>query len=552
MHTFLKLIWHDQKRVLLTLVAGTISGVTAVALFAQSGLLISKAALMPPFYVILILTAFLKLFGVTKSASKYAERLLSHRVTFQLMDNIRVNFFQQLVPQAHVLQRYKSGDLLTRITHDVDVLQHFFLRVLYPPLVTLLVFFCTIIFMLFFSPWLALLLFVGLLFTTVVMPAVLTMRQTIGQKTRDFTVATTEYFYGYQELLLHNVQQQQQHKLVTLAADYEHARMRHSVREQRASIYNQAIALIVSFFILFVGAYAVTTGDLQGVYLAMLVLVSLTVFETAIPMATVPTFFKKTKNALTQLADVTDVETEDGTITAIGAYAPMTLQHVCYTYPTSIRPALSNVSMYIEAGQKIAIIGASGSGKTTLMQLLLKELTPTSGELFLGDVPLHRFERTSFYTHIGAMLQHNHFFAGTIRSNLLFAQPQATDEQLVTALEQAQLFKSLETTIEEKGRNLSGGEKQRLAFARLLLKNSDCWLIDEPFTSMDAKTENELLHTMLTAAKHKTVVMITHHLTQLEQFDCIYVMANGTIVEYGPHAQLLARDGLYASMQQHT
>src|SRR5690606_18957558 len=133
-------MWTSKKDVLLALLCVTIGGVTAVALFAQSGLLISKAAILPPFYIILILTAFLKLFGVTKSISKYTERLITHRVTFRFISKIRMLFFNKLLPKAHLLNTYKSGDLLTRVTTNVETVQNFFLRVLYPPFVTGIVF----------------------------------------------------------------------------------------------------------------------------------------------------------------------------------------------------------------------------------------------------------------------------------------------------------------------------------------------------------------------------------------------------------------------------
>ena len=204
MKALVELIWTDKKDVLLALLAGTISGLTAVALFAQSGLLISKAALLPPFYIILLLTAFLKLFGVTKSISKYAERLITHRVTFRFISKIRMLFFKKLLPQAHLLNTYKSGDLLTRITTNVETLQNFFLRVLYPPFVAVIVFFATCLFMLFFSSWIALCLLIGIVLTSLIVPYVLLRipHKTATEEKKMRTIETTEYFYGYREVLL--------------------------------------------------------------------------------------------------------------------------------------------------------------------------------------------------------------------------------------------------------------------------------------------------------------------------------------------------------------
>ncbi|MER2107355.1 MAG: thiol reductant ABC exporter subunit CydC [Solibacillus sp.] len=549
MQQLIQLIWHDKKDVLLALTAGTVSGLTAVALFAQSGLLISKAALMPPFYIILILTAFLKLFGVTKSASKYAERFLSHRVTFRFMSTMRMQFFRRLLPQAHVLSMYKSGDLLTRITTSVDTLQNFFLRVLYPPLIALFVFFVTILFTLFFSPWIALLLLIGIVLTSIVMPYVLFRRSfaTAAHDKKQLTIEATEYFYGYRELLLHNKESASKQQLATLHKAYAATRKKELNSEQTSYVWNQAIALATSFAVIFVGAYLVSTGQLEGVYLALIVLVSLTVFESAVPLAMVPIFARHTKKAVDELEEVTTQHVADGTV-QLARVADIRLESISYHYPTGARPALNDVSLTIHAGEKIAIIGPSGSGKSTLLQLLMKEFHPTGGALCINRTAIDTIHTASLYAQLGTMLQHNHFFSGTVESNLRFAKSDATAAELQAALEKAALTKSLTDPISEKGGNLSGGEKQRLAFARLLLKGSSLWLIDEPFTSIDAKTEQALFDTLLVEAAGKTVLMVTHKLTNLDQFDRLFVMQHGEILEAGTHAQLLAKKGLYFAM----
>lgn len=550
MQDLIQLIWADKKDVLLALLAGTISGLTAVALFAQSGLLISKAALMPPFYIILILTAFLKLFGVTKSASKYAERYISHRVTFKFISIVRMRFFKKLLPQAHVLNNYKSGDLLTRITSDVEMLQNFFLRVLYPPFIALFVFFTTILFTLFFSPWISLLLLVGIVLTSVVIPYMLFQRpySTSTEEKKELTIYATEYFYGYRDLLLHNQLHQKKEHLSTLHMAYGAARRKELDQEQTSYLWNQLIALLTSFSIVFIGAYLTSIGQLEGVYLALIVLVSLTVFESAIPLSMVPIFAKHTKKALSQLEEVTSHQVIDGTIQLSDLAKNIHLENVSYSYPSASRQALKNITLDIKVGDKIAIIGPSGSGKSTLIQLLMKEFSRTDGEILIGDTTIEKISTHSMYEHMSTMLQQNHFFTGTIKSNLLLAKPDATDEQLQQTLAKACLEKNLEEPVFEKGGNLSGGEKQRLAFARLLLKKSDLWILDEPFTSLDVQTEHILFNTLLSEGVNKTIIVITHKLTKLDRFDFIYVMQQGQIVEAGSDTQLLEKKGLYYLM----
>lgn len=550
MKTLIEFVWSDKKDVLLALLAGAVSGLTAIALFAQSGLLISKAALLPPFYIILILTAFLKLFGVTKSISKYAERFMTHRVTFRFISKIRMDFFKKLLPQAHLLNTYKSGELLTRITTNVETIQHFFLRVLYPPLVAVIVFFVTIFFMLLFSPWIALSLLIGLIVTTLVVPYILLgiPHKVASLEKKQLMIEATEYFYGYRDLLLHNQAQTKKEQLLQWNVAFTKAKEKELNQEQVAMLWNQLIALMTTFLILFIGAYLTASEQLDGVYLAMIVLVSLTVFESAIPLAMAPNFTRHTKQAIDELEEIVLEPKEQEAIPLEEGGHSIRFEYVSYMYPTAKRPAIENVHFTIQSGQKVAIIGPSGSGKSTLLQLLMNEFSPTNGAIYLDSQPLSKLDTDSLYKQLSTMLQHNHFFSGTIASNLQLAKPEATTEEMQAVLKKACLEKNVEDVVYEKGENLSGGEKQRLAFARFLLKESSLWILDEPFTSLDVATERTLFHTLLTEAKNKTLVVVTHKLVELDQFDCIYVMHNSKLVECGTHQELLNTRGLYFNM----
>lgn len=550
MKTLVKFIWNDKKEVLLALLAGTIGGLTAVALFAQSGLLISKAALLPPFYIILILTAFLKLFGVTKSISKYAERLITHRVTFQFISKIRMLFFRKLLPQAHLLNTYKSGDLLTRITTNVETVQNFFLRVLYPPFVAALVFFATCLFMLFFSPWIALCLLMGIIVTSLIVPYLLLLipHKTSSVEKKTMTVEATEYFYGYRDLLLHNQLGAKKQALLQWNEQFAKAKQKELNQEQSALLWNQLVALFTTFIIIFIGAYLTSTNQLDGVYLAMIVLVSLTVFESAIPLAMAPNYVRHTKQAMYELEEISPTIEKHNGIPFENNFHEIHFNHVTYVYPNVNRPAIEDIHFSIQAGQKVAIIGPSGSGKSTLLQLLMNEFEPTKGEVLFDEQPLSSFDTDSIYKQLSTMLQHNHFFSGTIGSNLQLAKPNATREEMQLVLEKACLSKKLDDVVYEKGENLSGGEKQRLAFARFLLKDSSLWILDEPFTSLDVQTERTLFQTLLHEATNKTLVLVTHKLVELDKFDCIYVMQNGKLIEAGTHTQIVNQQGLYYDM----
>src|SRR5699024_94877 len=174
----IKVMFVEKKDIVISILCGFLAGITAVGLFALSGYLISKSALAPPIYTLIILTSSVKILGIISALSRYGERYFSHRGTFTMLSNLRVSFYEKLEPLAPaIFQEYKSGDLLSRIVGDVESLQHFFLRVFYPPIVSLLVFLCTLFLTIFYSLELTLTLLIGFFLTTVSVPAIFALRQ---------------------------------------------------------------------------------------------------------------------------------------------------------------------------------------------------------------------------------------------------------------------------------------------------------------------------------------------------------------------------------------
>lgn len=517
-------IWAQKKTVIYTMIAGTIGGLTAVALFAQSGYLISKAALMPPFYVILILAAFLKLFGVAKSTSKYAERLLSHEVTFHLMSRVRESYFAKLLQQTSLFYRHQSGDLLHRVTSDVETLQNYFLRVAYPPLVAGAVFLATILFTLIFSWQMALVLMIGYILCAFAIPYVfakLTTEEALPLK-QELSSKTTEYLYGYETLQHYNQLDRKTEQLLALSKQYGERQSKYERLQHIAQGANQFIAFTAALSVLLIGATAVTNGELQGVFLAMLLMVTLTVFELATPLANMPSFVAETNAATARLDDVTVSVGGQETVSSI---LPIQFEHVTFQYPTALSPALNDVTLTIERGDKIAIIGESGSGKTSMLHMLLKELPVQQGQLTLNGVSITKLADDSLFKQMSVQLQHNHFFIGTVKENLQLAKPHANDAEMEAVLKEVQLPFKLDDPIHEKALNLSGGERQRLAYARVLLQNAPTILLDEPFANIDALLKQKL--TQALCARDNTVLMITHDTDNLSDFDAVYKMAHG-------------------------
>ncbi|WP_174727230.1 thiol reductant ABC exporter subunit CydC [Mesobacillus harenae] len=559
----IKLMLIERKDMYISILFGVLAGLSTVAVFADSGYLVSKAALFPPLYILTIFVALLKLFTVIRAFSRYAERYYSHKATFTILSNLRTYFFTKLEPLAPSLfQRFRSGDLLARVVGDVESLQHFFLRVYYPPIVMLVVFLTTIIFTAIFSLPVALILLTGLIITGFCIPLIFAMKQrgiqsNIRQLRAQLSTDTTEFLYGFLDLKLYQKLSFKEQALSQTSDVYIGEQEDRGKQEQLNFAINHWFSLVTSWSVLALGAYLVSTKELDGVYLAMLVLISLTVFETAAPMTEAPSYFEDSRNAAIRLFSIIDEANNQqdlkskNRLVELQKAPEIECKNVNFYFPGESRPTLSNVSLLLPSGSKTAIVGPSGSGKSTLLNLLLKLYPPSSGTITIQGQPLADLDEDQLWKNISPVLQSNHFFYGTVRDNLKLAGESISDREMNEILSCVKLDQlSLDSTILEKGGNLSGGEKQRLAIARAMLKKGSLLLLDEPTSSVDPITEQRVMKRLFTQAKGNTIVLISHKLTGLERMAQIIVMDKGTIIEHGTFHDLMKRKGYFYQMKK--
>lgn len=554
----LKLTLVEKRDVSIAIFFGFLAGVASVALMGSSGYLISKAALTSHMTTLVVMAACLKLFGFASALSRYGERLYSHQATFTMLSHLRVSFFERLTPLAPgIFSKYRSGDLLSRIVGDVESLQNFLLRVFYPPVVLGIVFLSTIFFSSFFSAGIAIVMFIGMLLTVVVVPAAFSIRKrrTTGQVRAErgsLAIEATEFLYGFRDLKIHQKLDAKQQQLATDAARYNEGQRKEGLEENLAQSINSLVALLVSFFVLGVGAYFVAAGELNGLYLAMLVMISIAAFENVAPMAAFPAYFEESRKAAVRLEEIVAEPTAArGTEQLPDGLLDIELAGASFSYPDEKNLTVDEVSLHLKPGTKTAIVGPSGSGKSTLMQVLLNVFPLNQGQLSIGGRPVEAFEQESIWREMNVVLQENHFFFGTIRSNLLIANPAASDEQMEQALAKVQLkLFPLTMEVEEKGQNLSGGQKQRLAIARAILKGKSIWFLDEPISSVDSVTGRAIYEELFRHSQDDTFVIISHDLAGLEKMDQIVVMENGRIVESGSYTELMARESHFHQLKQ--
>ncbi len=231
-------------------------------------------------------------------------------------------------------------------------------------------------------------------------------------------------------------------------------------------------------------------------------------------------------------------------------------EHVAFSYSPD-KPLLTDISFTVPAGRMYAIVGPSGSGKSTIVNLLPRLYDVNEGSVKIGDTDVRDFDIPYLRKSIGVVTQDSYLFNGTIRDNLRYAKENATDEELMEAIRTASLTEfienqpdGLDTVVGNRGLKLSGGEKQRLSLARIILKNPHILILDEATSALDSISENAIQDALERLMEGRTTIVIAHRLSTILKADRILVVANGTIAEQGTHEELLDRNGVYRALYE--
>lgn len=310
---------------------------------------------------------------------------------------------------------------------------------------------------------------------------------------------------------------------------------------------------LVMFWLMF-------TGDITLGSFFSLLFYSFFIFNPLGDLGTVTSSYQEMSASLSKVNEILDrpAEEKPENPVTLGEIKDLELNDVTFSYESNNKPAVKAIKLAAEDGETIAFVGPSGSGKSTLIKLLVGLYKPTTGQVKINNTDLQTVDLAKYRTKLGLVTQDTQLFAGTIKENLLFVKPDATDEEAHQALKAAAADRILERTgeglntrIGEGGLKLSGGERQRLAIARALLRKPDMLIFDEATSALDSLTEEEIVQTIKDIKKHQPgllTVLVAHRLSTVVHSDRIYVLEKGKIIETGSHDELLNQHGLYAAL----
>ncbi|MFP1739874.1 heme ABC transporter ATP-binding protein/permease CydC [Lonsdalea quercina] len=503
--------------------------------------------------------------AITRTVSRYFERLVSHDATFRVLLHLRVYTFSRILPLSPGgLSRFRQADLLNRLVADVDTLDHLYLRVISPLLSALVVIVAVAFGLSWLDSTLAMTLATIMLLLLVIMPPVFyrtgqPIGEALTQLRAQYRLQLTAWLQGQAELTIFGSLVSFRHRLDQL----ENRWLSRQRQQATLSALSQSLIILSSgltvTLILWMAANGVGGDTQPGALIALFVFASLAAFEALGPVANAFQHIGQVAASavrVDQLMKLTPAVVFTAEGPAPASHAALTLDNVSFTYPDQPLPVLQHISLSLQPGEHIALLGKTGCGKSTLLQLLTRAWDCREGAISLNGSPLSAWSEENLRSMMSVVPQRVHLFSDTLRQNLRLAAPEASDEVLTQVLQQVGLAHLLEQEglnawLGEGGRQLSGGEQRRIGLARALLHPAPLILLDEPTEGLDAETEQRMLQLLREHCKDKTLLVITHRLRGLESMDRLCVMDGGQIVEQGDHQTLMAQRGRYWQFHQH-
>lgn len=543
---------------------------SACALMFTSGYLISASSLRPETILLVYVPIVLvRTFGLSRAAFRYAERLVSHDFILRILAKMRTRLYHLIEPLI-ATSRYQTGDVLGVLAEDIESLQDLFLRTILPTISAVILYVISIVALGFFSLKFACLIALYLFLLVVVMPLfslwhMKAANQRYKSSKAQLYAKVTDGFLGVADWVLSGQQQSFFHSYDKTENELDGMDRKLKLWTYYRELFGQLIVAGLIVTMIWFGASLFADKELAGVFIAAFILVVFPLSEALLPVSNavekIPQF-EESLNRVQEMEknweDVNEKKKHTLSLPYKGSWNSVRLkvEHVSFRYSNEEESVIHDLSFQVEQGKKIAILGKSGAGKSTLLKLLKGSLAPTEGTVQLNGQSVAEF-REDVPKLISVLNQNPYLFNTSVANNLLLANEEATKEEVIEAMKQVNMHSLVEglhqgyqTPMLETGQRFSGGERQRIALARVLLQHTPIVMLDEPTAGLDAMTEKRLLSTIFETLQDKTLIWVTHNLVGMEKMDEILFLQDGKIAIRGTHDELLAMNSHYQKLYE--
>jgi ATP-binding cassette subfamily C protein CydCD len=556
----MKLIMPWKGRLAVTFFFGVTRVLAFIGVGVLSALILAAVKNGTPYGGLLVALAILApLSGVLH----WLESWIAHEMAFRLLAEMRIAVFRKLDALAPAyLTRRRTGDLMALATNDIELVEYFFAHTVAPAFVAVLVPATVLVVLAAESPWLAIALLPFLL-AVALSPFLMRKRvDELGSRAREAAgelgAFTIDSLQGMAEIVAFQQETRRGEALDALSDRYIALRRPffHELTLQQALL--EIFTGLGGLGVVIVGGRLASLGAVDAALLPLLTILAMAAFLPVSEIAQVGRQLADTLGATRRLYGLfhEPVPVMDGPGAALSeGPVALSLKDVVFRYPGQERPALQAVTCTVPAGKTVALVGPSGAGKTTAAQLLMRFWDPEKGAVTLNGTDLKEHRLDDLRRRIALVAQDTYLFNDTLEANIRIAKPEASAVEIDAAIEHAALADlvaalpdGLQTPVGERGTSLSGGQCQRVAIARAFLKDAPVLILDEATSHLDALSERLVRAALARLQADRTTIVIAHRLSTVRDADLIVVLDAGRLVESGSHADLLAKNGLYARL----
>lgn len=547
--------------ILISTMTGFSTVAAGVGLLGTSAYLIASAAFHPSIAELSVAVVGVRFLGISRGVFRYLDRLVSHHVNFRLLSILRIWFYNclKLLAPARLIH-YQRGDLLSRAIGDIDTLDQFYVRAVSPVISAI---FATVGFSMLVGSWnvrLGWILAAGLSVTSFVLPALVYIfsrgpaKQLVDQRAI-LSQTMLDTLRGAAEIIVFQQQEEELTQINRVSLQTNRAQVGLAHSQGLSNGMNAVLTQGTVAIMLLVGIPLVRTGELDGIMLAVIVLITMASFEISIPIAQAAQFWESSLQAARRLFEMADQQPaiiEPVIPVSVPEKPNILIRNLSFQYHGNLPLAADHLNIDLPYGRKIALVGENGSGKTTILNLLMRFWDCQPGEILIDGIPVQEFSPKELRQRIGYVSPGGAIFQTTLRQNLLLANPGALDADLLRVLDSVQLGEwvqtlpdGLDTWLGASGLTISGGQLQRIQLARGLLMDAPIYLLDEPTTHLDVETETRLISLFRSIFQNRSLVWVTHRLVGLDWLDEILLLDNGRVVERGNQHTLLESRGRF-------